>query len=301
LVALVIAGVQASWVSGVNKRFENVARSEIKKLMGALPTPPGQELASKQYSVVALPDSFDSRTNWPKCPSISHIRDQANCGSCWAFGAAEAWSDRVCIGSNGDVTDPMSSADMLSCCSYSCGYGCEGGFLSGAWSYIMSDGLVTGEDFGENQYCSPYPLAECEHHVNGTKPPCPATVPTPACETTCKNGKDYKQDKHKASKIYAVTGESNMMNEIMTHGPIEAAFTVYDDFLTYKSGVYQHTSGAYLGGHAIRVLGWGVEQGKKYWLVANSWNEDWGDKGYFKILKGTNECGIEGQGYAGVL
>lgn len=86
----------------------------------------------------------------------------------------------------------------------------------------------------------------------------------------------------------------------MTHGPVEAAFTVYNDFLTYKSGVYRHTSGAALGGHAIKIVGWGVENGTPYWLVANSWNEDWGDKGFFKILRGKNECGIEGEIVAGI-
>lgn len=87
----------------------------------------------------------------------------------------------------------------------------------------------------------------------------------------------------------------------MTNGPVEAAFTVYNDFLTYKSGVYRHTSGSALGGHAIKILGWGVEDGTPYWLVANSWNEDWGDKGFFKILRGKNECGIEGQIVAGMV
>ena len=80
----------------------------------------------------------------------------------------------------------------------------------------------------------------------------------------------------------------------MTKGPVEAGFTVFEDFLTYKSGVYQHKTGSRLGGHAIKILGWGVENGVKYWLVANSWNEDWGDKGFFKILRGSNHCGIEG-------
>lgn len=70
----------------------------------------------------------------------------------------------------------------------------------------------------------------------------------------------------------------------MTNGPIEASFSVYEDFLTYKSGVYKHTTGSYLGGHAIKVLGWGVEGGEDYWLCANSWNNEWGANGYFKIL-----------------
>ena len=54
-----------------------------------------------------------------------------------------------------------------------------------------------------------------------------------------------------------------------------------------------------MGGHAIRILGYGVENGEKYWLCANSWNEEWGDNGYIKIRRGTDECGIESQGVAG--
>jgi len=79
----------------------------------------------------------------------------------------------------------------------------------------------------------------------------------------------------------------------MKHGPLSVAFTVYADFLSYKSGVYKHTSGSALGGHAVKLVGWGVENGVKYWRIANSWNENWGDKGYFKIIRGVNECGIE--------
>lgn len=79
----------------------------------------------------------------------------------------------------------------------------------------------------------------------------------------------------------------------MTNGPIEVAFTVYEDFVTYKSGVYTHHSGKKLGGHAVKMVGWGVENGTPYWLLVNSWNETWGDQGTFKIRRGVNECGIE--------
>jgi len=88
--------------------------------------------------------------------------------------------------------------------------------------------------------------------------------------------------------------------KIFKNGPVETAFTVYEDFLTYKSGVYHHTSGSELGGHAVKILGWGIENGDKYWYVANSWNPDWGDHGFFKIMRGTNECGIEGEVCAGI-
>ncbi|KAF4651838.1 hypothetical protein FOZ61_009834 [Perkinsus olseni] len=77
---------------------------------------------------------------------------------------------------------------------------------------------------------------------------------------------------------------------IQTDGPVSAAFGVYEDFLAYKSGVYKHTSGTFLGGHAVKIIGWGEEKGEGYWLVANSWNGDWGDHGFFKIAFG--QCGI---------
>ena len=86
----------------------------------------------------------------------------------------------------------------------------------------------------------------------------------------------------------------------MTNGPVEAAFDVYEDFVSYKSGVYAHTTGSYLGGHAIKILGWGVENGSAHWIVANSWNEDWGDQGFFKIARGSDECGIESGVVAGI-
>jgi cathepsin B len=75
---------------------------------------------------------------------------------------------------------------------------------------------------------------------------------------------------------------------------------VFTDFLTYKSGVYHRISGKSLGGHAVKIIGWGVENSMPYWLVANSWNEEWGDKGFFKIKRGIDECGIEGSIMAGI-
>jgi hypothetical protein len=72
---------------------------------------------------------------------------------------------------------------------------------------------------------------------------------------------------------------------------------VYEDFENYVSGIYYHVTGALLGGHAVRFVGWGEENGTKYWRVANSWNPFWGEDGYFRIRRGTNECGIEGECY----
>ena len=67
--------------------------------------------------------------------------------------------------------------------------------------------------------------------------------------------------------------------------------------MQYKSGVYKHVSGSMLGGHAIKIIGWGNEGGDDYWLVANSWGTTWGIDGFFKIAMG--DCGINDDVYAG--
>lgn len=63
-----------------------------------------------------LPDSFDSRVLWPNCSSIKEVRDQSTCGSCWAFAAVEAMSDRICIGNGQRVQTRISAENLLSCC-----------------------------------------------------------------------------------------------------------------------------------------------------------------------------------------
>ncbi|KAJ8730061.1 hypothetical protein PYW07_017099 [Mythimna separata] len=111
---------------------------------------------------------------------------------------------------------------------------------------------------------------------------------------------DYDKNKRRGKSIYTIpSDEEHIKAELFKNGPVEAAFTVYADFTDYKDEVYQHTMGDYDGIHDVKMLGWGVENGMKYWLVANSWNSDWGDKGYFKILRGENHCDIESKVIAG--
>jgi cathepsin B len=192
---------------------------------------------------------------------------------------------------------------MVSCCT-SCGDGCDGGDPGAAWDWYERTGVVSGDLYGDNSYCQPYKLAPCDHHTTGKYSPCPAVVPTPACENKCNSRyttHDYKSDKRVATDSYRVSSKvAAIQTEIFNHGPVEVAFTVYEDFLAYKSGVYQHTTGSALGGHAVKMMGWGTENGVDYWLVANSWNEDWGDQGTFKILRGRDECGIEDDVVAGI-
>jgi len=293
-----VNSAHTTW-EATSSKFMTWSEESIKRLMGVRPeyfeqhkllTPIEHEVPND------LPDNFDARQQWPNCPTLKEVRDQGSCGSCWAFGAVEAMSDRICIASNGAQNAHISAEDLVACCS-SCGFGCDGGFPQAAWSYFKNTGLVTGGNYNSKQGCEPYTLPACEHHVPpGKYPPCQGELPTPSCTKKCIDGYSipYPKDKHYGESVYSVRSDQKQIEtEIFKNGPVEAAFTVYADFLTYKSGVYQHTSGSVLGGHAVKILGWGVENSTPYWLVANSWNEDWGDQGFFKILRGKNECGIE--------
>ncbi|CAH8429850.1 unnamed protein product [Schistosoma guineensis] len=219
-----------------------------------------------------------------------------------AFGAVEAMSDRTCIQSRGRQSVELSAVDLVSCCE-GCGFGCDGGFLGPAWDYWVEEGIVTGSSKENHTGCQPYPFPKCEHHTKGKYPACGKKIyKTPRCKQTCQKSYKipYAQDKHRGKSSYNVAAyEMSIQKEIMKYGPVEASFTVYEDFLNYKSGIYEHITGEPVGGHAIRIIGWGMEENTPYWLIANSWNEDWGENGYFRILRGHNECGIESEVTAG--
>lgn len=297
-----------TWVAGRNTIFDHATLADAKVLMGTLQnTDTSTFLPYKaQEKIVELPSDFDWRTD-PRaasCPSLKEIRDQANCGSCWAFGSVEAMTDRLCIASNGTDKTHLSAQDVASC-DHLGDMGCNGGVPSTVYSYYKLNGIVDGGNYGDKSGCYSYQLAPCAHHSTDPKyKPCPDEVPTPACARKCvDDGKTWAGSKHRGAGGYSVCqagGNTScpdaMMQEIYQKGPITGMFFVHKSFLAYKSGVYKagnFITDPMLGGHAIKVMGWGTENGAPYWLVANSWNEDWGDHGYFKIDRGHNQCQIE--------
>lgn len=84
-----------------------------------------------------------------------------------------------------------------------------------------------------------------------------------------------------------------MMNEIKANGPITCSIAVPDAFRSYKGGIFEDKTGTKHKTHAISVVGYGVENGVKYWLGRNSWGEYWGEKGMFKVIRGVDNIGIE--------
>ena len=276
---------------------------DIKPLLGVLLDPETNTFQKERLSIPKrnvtpipdLPENYDLREQYPYCNSLFEIRDQANCGSCWAVASAETMSDRLCIISKGVQKPILSSSVLISCCGL-CGKGCAGGLPYEAFIYWYGAGIPTGGDYGDKDTCIPYFLPKCNHHLNDTGlPDCPATAEAPKCNQTCQDGYDreFKEDKYYGTEYYTVKGEEELKTEIYERGSIEASFLVYEDFVNYKEGVYQHVEGELLGGHAIKIIGWGVENGIKYWLCVNSWTEFWGDKGTFKILRGENHCNVE--------
>jgi cathepsin B len=185
----------------------------------------------------------------------------------------------------------LSVNDLLACCGVMCGDGCDGGYPIMAWRYFVQNGVVTDK-------CDPYfDDIGCAH------PGCVPLYPTPTCENKCKDkGLLWAESKHFGVNAYRINSDpADIMAEVYTNGPVEVAFGVYEDFAHYKSGVYKHLTGYSIGGHAVKLIGWGTsEEGEDYWLLANQWNRGWGDDGYFKIIRGQNECGIEDDVVAGL-
>jgi len=260
-----INSVQSQWVATHDNRFANMSVEEVKGFLGT-------ELRESNYpkvsyealrEFVAVPDNFDSRTTWKNC--IHPIRDQARCGSCWAFGAAEAQSDRLCIASGEKINLELSTQDMVSCDKNN--FACQGGYLDKAWDFIVSKGLVT-------ESCWPYSSA---------------SGAVEACRSTCKNSETWTKFKAKNRRSFRSAADAK--TDIQANGPLETGFQVYQDFMSYKSGIYKHTSGGLLGGHAVKVVGWGLEGSTRFWIAANSWNAGWGESGFFRIQEG--QCGFD--------
>lgn len=210
-------------------------------------------------------ESFDSREEWPD--KIHAIRDQGQCGSCWAFGATEALSDRLAI--RGTVNTVLSPQHLVSCDMGN--FGCQGGYLGETWSYMNAHGVMT---------------EECYKYHSGDD------GDDGKCQTTCDDGS--KGELYFSGEPAFSTENTRTMQEIEKNGPVEAAFMVYEDFLHYGGGIYKHGSGDFLGGHAIKCIGWGTDpDAGDYWIMANSWGEGWGEKGFFRIVKG--DCDVDSQ------
>jgi len=269
------------WEAGPQKFFEQFSFDEARVFLGArlshISNHLNETLPAGAYRIqeADLPTDFDARKQWQGL--IHPIRDQEQCGSCWAFSASEVLSDRVAI-ATGKPSPVLSAEDLVSCDKKD--EGCNGGNLPSAWEYLVNTGLVTDT-------CWPYSAGSGR---------------APKCRNKCVDSEDFTRSLAKSS--YAIHGAVDMQKDLVQNGPIQVGFKVYRSFMTYKKGVYHKKKHEKVpeGGHAVKIVGFGAEGKHMYWTVANSWNTDWGELGFFRILRGNDECGIEkfGPPYAGL-
>ena len=202
-----------TWKAGYSKAFAGMTRSEVAaKLFPVIPrhTPRAGRVSSSGsgytkasfagFGSASVPVEYDARKRYAKC-NIETIRDQASCGSCWAFGAVEALEDRVCIHSGANASVVLSPQYLVSCDKNN--EGCNGGYLDQAWYGLRDVGTCTEECFS--------------YKAKGVK-----------CPYACEDGSSMK--KYRSVDAYSVfipfEYEKNMMliqEEIYKNGPVEAA------------------------------------------------------------------------------
>lgn len=236
-------------------------------------------LTMESEEVKSLPTEFDWRTDSRAKGAIAfEVLNQGSCGSCYAFAGTTAMSLRFFIKSGGATNVRLSPQEATNCMRPITNRdGCQGGSASTVYRAIGE--ANNGKGISDHQ-CTPYKGKD-----------------TRQCSPTCADKAvlyDAKGSGWSYSKQFK--GEANMMKELYDHGPMYQRMAVYTGF-SPGTGVYKVSSGAtQRGGHAVTLIGWGTQDGEKYWVAQNSWGKNWGNQGYFKIRRGTDETFFESRG-----
>jgi C1A family cysteine protease len=208
--------------------------------------------------------------------SVSAVKDQAQCGSCWAFSATEGIESGL-YHTTGQTSPSLSAAQIVSCDKDD--GGCNGGDLPTAFDYVEgANGITTESDY-------PYSAGQ-KIGISGS---CKSSQITPAVTVTdykyavspCESGTCKNQDED---------GLKAMLN---THGPLSICVNA-EDWNSYSSGVASFKcSGAYNKlDHCVQLVGYDTTASTPYWKVRNSWGTSWGEKGFIRLPMGENSCGI---------
>ncbi|CAE7500948.1 cpr-6, partial [Symbiodinium sp. CCMP2456] len=267
----------------------------------------------------AIPQDFEVASAWPYCASVvNHIRDQSKCGSCWAVGSVSTMNDRLCVQKADNSTilsadDPLANCNStiegseLPTCVRPVLGGCFGGQLEFAWKWYAEVGAVNGTGYIQSHRhvgatCAPYPFPPCHSPDWKNRPECQKSFATPGNFSTCPDEffpTPYWKNKVKAARWYSVPAR-HIQGEILARGSVSCQVAATCSMANYTAGVYV-PSGKVCGGHVMRITGWGVEGGKDYWWVANSWGPQWGLNGFIKWIRGIDAQGIESGVVAGIL
>lgn len=258
-----------NFTMGINQ-FSDLTTEEFKArftLRGKLDRVEGKSYCSafKPSSNAKAPDSLD----WRSLNAVTSVKDQGQCGSCWSFSSAGAMEGAWALKSGNLIN--LSEQQLVDCSKKYGNFACNGGLMDSAFSYAIDSGMCSDAEY-------PY--------VSGT------TLTAGTCQrTTCDKVATF-------SKCLDVSPNNQQdLKAAVALGPVSIAIEADTRaFQSYSSGVITGTSCGTNLDHGVLIVGYGTENGIKYWLVKNSWSASWGDHGYVKIERSdsTNDPGVCG-------
>lgn len=217
---------------------------------------------SSLSSAAPLNATIPQEIDWVAEGAVGPVKNQEQCGSCWAFSTVGAVEGRYQIAGN-ELT-AFSEEELVACDMRN--NGCHGGVPTAAFQFVQDNGLPLEE-------CYPYTSGDGHFAFCDNADKCKPVVTLSS----------YKQ----------IEGEEAILEGISS-GPISIAVAASTEtFMLYKEGVLTDAECGNQIDHAVVAVGYGTDNGVPYYKIRNSWGAAWGEEGYIRIERGQNTCGVE--------
>jgi cathepsin O len=254
-----------SAVYGVNK-FSDLTTEEFKqRYLSGLKASSNQ----KPYHSPTpphLPSSMPSSFDWRKKKVIGQIWNQEECGSCWAFATVETIASRYAI-QTGHLWE-LSAQQLISCDTGVDLDGCKGGALEVAFGTIKYKDIII-----VNASVYPFTSGDGKSHT------CRSNLPTAGVRLL-----DFNYTS-------PMLNETEMQYYLLKYSPLTVSVNARA-WQDYNGGIIQHHCSSASVDHAVQVVGYNLKGPIPYWIVRNTWGEDWGENGYLRLKFGQNTCGM---------